>query len=145
LSLQFISVFLVTPQIIGEERIDAYEEDFSGYVERVRGVVDLRRHPRLRRIVLIVLFASFVGVVLFVTLFLTGTAESLRRRLALLNVIAVVNITFLIILILYVSTYAITAFLRFVGWIAHSSRSFLLFGAFLFTAGFGLLLAATWT
>jgi hypothetical protein len=161
LSLQFISLWLVTPQIIGEDRIGDYVEDLSEVIHRLHRAVD----PYSRNSGPVVFRAVFIAAgMLAVTVVLTIYVLPLSLPYHFDGGIGSVVVNVLVLISMLVIACAITAILltyisrplvfliadlvliaaRYIDLTAHSSHVYLLIGAFLFTAGFGMLLAAVW-
>ena len=145
LTLQFLSLWLVTPQIIGEQRMTEYAEEVHRQLNTVRRFITNHFGMTLLGVVVISgilrltpydsLIAHALGkprneFLKFVAYWLPGLAS-------LLSTIAAV-------LVVYLASMALARLTDGVRWLASSSQSYLILGALLFTVGFGFLLGATW-
>ena len=145
LLLQFVALFLVTPEIFGEDKVRAAT---MRYVVQplVRLVAFLRRHPVLRAlgylfVAVLLLFVYFVvhaGIAGGLTVVVDGNSVA---QVVLVGIVVVVVPYLLWTLAKLLSGLAGRAIDR----AATVHRSFLPIGASLFAIGFVLLMAATFT
>jgi hypothetical protein len=138
LALQFVSLWLVTPQIIGEQRIDSGINHLSQELFRVR--LELRNPlPNFR-------FDLVKGLLLLAPLVLLFRFRP-RWAGGLLGFLIGFGLVFGVLIAIraaaFCGTYVLSALGDLTKRMVSSSRSYLLLGAFLFTVGFAMLFTAT--
>jgi hypothetical protein len=126
LTLQFVSLFLVTPQIVGVEAIQNATRDFGKFFG---GSFDFVKGHQVQ-----VQFVFTIIVSALITLLAKGSNDSTPMSL-LIGLVALV--------VFFGLTFGLTLMGRLAVRIAESDRSFLIIGAYVFTAGFIALLVAT--
>jgi hypothetical protein len=142
LTLQFLALWLVTPQIVGEDlmlkagkSLSAMAEAWADFVRKIRKAVNSLRET------LVVLF-FLLGVIAFILLH-TGPAHSVGYWMLAIfgSVLAALGIISLVASL-------VALVMSGLGWLSRTStrsaHGLLIAGAIVFTAGFAVLLAGTW-
>lgn len=143
LVLQFLALFLVTPEIFGEDKVRAATKKYL-VDPLVRMVAFFRRHRRLRGVGYAVLAAAILVVYVAVHVGINGSLTlTLGGESPAEEVIAVVVILALPYLLWRLAKALSTVAARMIDGAATAHRSFLPIGAVLFAVGFVALLAAT--
>lgn len=140
LTLQFAAVFLVTPEILGPDKVQALADKlWVNPMRRIRNFV--RAHPVVD---LALLGALIVGTIKFEQFLIPDAifdavlqVSPLGKMFALLLIVAGYIVG--IIAFICITRGLAALFNR----VAQSQRSYLTVGALLFTAGFFILMAAT--
>jgi hypothetical protein len=142
LTLQFLALWLVTPQIVGEDlmlkagkSLSAMAKAWADFVRKIRKALNSLREA------LAALF-FLLGVIAVILLY-TDPAHSVGYWM-----LAVFGSVLSALTIIAVVVSLIALVMSGLGWLSRTStrsaHSLLIAGAIVFTTGFGVLLAATW-
>lgn len=143
LILQFLALFLVTPEIFGEEKVRAAT---TKYVvgPLVRLVAYFRRHPIIRGIGYAVLAFAILCLYIAVHVGINGSFTVIFRGESVADILLILVVVAVIPYVLWRLAKLVAAVAsRMIDKAAAVHRSFLPLGASLFAVGFVLLMAAT--
>ena len=143
LVLQFLALFLVTPEIFGEEKVRAAT---ANYVvgPLVRLVAYCRKHPILRGVGYAVLAFAILCLYIAVHVGINGSFTVVLRGESVDDILLLVVVVTVVPYVLWrLAKLVATVASRIIDKAATAHRSFLPLGAALFAVGFLLLMAAT--
>lgn len=130
LTLQFVALFLVTPEIVGEEKVKDVTDRLIRKPLRSLAVRLVDSHRLATNLSL----ATFLLICLALSFFFGELLKGPFSALIVLAFPVAAGATFIFLL---------WSFSRIVAWLVQTPRSFLPIGAALFTCGFALLMWAT--
>jgi hypothetical protein len=133
LTLQFVALFLVTPEILGEKKVDSLSELWKkplGWIEK---------HLTRNVIVLIGTLLLLAGIRIYTQVVPPRSAQ--HRFLG--SVWGLFAFVLCLGIVVWIIQYLLSWVPRIAGYIANRSKGFFAVGAFIFTIGFALLMWAT--